>query len=149
MLDGERLSYRALDVEQIGSVYESMMGFEVERATGPSVGVRRRKKGMNLDIVFNVKELLDVDPGKRKKWLKDATECDLTGKPATELKNADTPEDVVAVLGKKISPRISARAGEWSRSRSGMTRITRTFEVTSSPRKPSPRVTPRRKLPSP
>ena len=27
ILDGERLSYRALDVEQIGSVYESMMGF--------------------------------------------------------------------------------------------------------------------------
>ena len=26
-LDGERISYRALDVEQIGSVYETMMGF--------------------------------------------------------------------------------------------------------------------------
>ena len=25
MLDGERLSYRALDLEQIGSVYEAMM----------------------------------------------------------------------------------------------------------------------------
>src|SRR5262249_21291821 len=27
LLDGERLSYRALDVEQIGSVYQAMMGF--------------------------------------------------------------------------------------------------------------------------
>ena len=26
----ERLSYRALDVEQIGSVYETVMGFTVE-----------------------------------------------------------------------------------------------------------------------
>ncbi len=33
----ERLSYRALDVEQIGSVYEAMMGFEVERAFGRSI----------------------------------------------------------------------------------------------------------------
>ena len=28
VLDGERISYRALDVEQIGSVYETMMGFQ-------------------------------------------------------------------------------------------------------------------------
>ena len=30
ILDGERLSYRTLDVEQIGSVYETMMGFDDE-----------------------------------------------------------------------------------------------------------------------
>ena len=35
VLDGERISYRALDVEQIGSVYETMMGFRLEPATGP------------------------------------------------------------------------------------------------------------------
>ena len=35
VLDGERISYRALDVEQIGSVYETMMGFRLETATGP------------------------------------------------------------------------------------------------------------------
>ena len=29
VLDGERLSYRALDVEQVGSVYEAMMGYAV------------------------------------------------------------------------------------------------------------------------
>ena len=29
----ERLSYRALDVEQIGSVYETVMGFTVEAAS--------------------------------------------------------------------------------------------------------------------
>ena len=32
ILDGERLSYRTLDVEQIGSVYEAMMGFELRVA---------------------------------------------------------------------------------------------------------------------
>ena len=35
VLDGERISYRALDVEQIGSVYEAMMGFELRRAARP------------------------------------------------------------------------------------------------------------------
>ncbi|HXS16480.1 MAG TPA: hypothetical protein VN764_04810, partial [Polyangiaceae bacterium] len=34
LLDGQRLSYRALDVEQIGSVYEALMGFDVERIVG-------------------------------------------------------------------------------------------------------------------
>src|SRR5690606_9914241 len=44
VLDGERISYRALDVEHIGSVYETMMGFRLETATGPSVGIRAQKK---------------------------------------------------------------------------------------------------------
>jgi hypothetical protein len=30
----QRLSYRSLDVEQIGSVYETVMGFTVEATTG-------------------------------------------------------------------------------------------------------------------
>ena len=34
ILDGERLSYRTLDVEQIGSVYERMMGFKIELTEG-------------------------------------------------------------------------------------------------------------------
>ena len=44
VLDGERISYRALDVEQIGSVYETMMGFRVETATGRSVAIKAQKK---------------------------------------------------------------------------------------------------------
>ena len=39
ILDGERLSYSALDVEQIGSVYEAMMGFELIVTRGPSIGL--------------------------------------------------------------------------------------------------------------
>ena len=39
ILDGERLSYRALDVEQIGSVYEAMMGFALQQAAGPSIAI--------------------------------------------------------------------------------------------------------------
>ncbi len=42
VLNGERLSYRALDVEQIGSVYETMMGFTVQ-TTGPSIALKPKK----------------------------------------------------------------------------------------------------------
>ncbi len=44
VLDGERISYRALDVEQIGSVYETLMGFRLETASGQSVAVKAAKK---------------------------------------------------------------------------------------------------------
>ncbi len=37
ILAGERLSYRTLDVEQIGSVYETVMGFKLEVATGTDI----------------------------------------------------------------------------------------------------------------
>ena len=40
VLDGERISYRALDVEQIGSVYETMMGFRLHTTSGKSLAVR-------------------------------------------------------------------------------------------------------------
>jgi hypothetical protein len=44
ILEGDRLSYRSLDVEQIGSVYEGIMGFAVERAESPSIGVYSKPK---------------------------------------------------------------------------------------------------------
>jgi hypothetical protein len=42
-LKGDRLSYRTLDVEQIGSVYETVMGFTVLTASGPAVAIRAGK----------------------------------------------------------------------------------------------------------
>ena len=43
ILDGERLSYRTLDVEQIGSVYETVMGFHLEVAEGRSIAIKPTK----------------------------------------------------------------------------------------------------------
>src|SRR6266404_2042023 len=42
-LGGEKLSYRTLDVEQIGSVYETVMGFTIETRTGPALAIRAGK----------------------------------------------------------------------------------------------------------
>ena len=39
VLDGERLSYRNLDVEEIGSVYQAIMGFRIERKTRAGIGL--------------------------------------------------------------------------------------------------------------
>jgi hypothetical protein len=39
-LEGQRISYRNLEVEQLGSVYEALMGWEVVRAATPAVRLR-------------------------------------------------------------------------------------------------------------
>ncbi|PZO42008.1 MAG: SAM-dependent methyltransferase [Shackletoniella antarctica] len=99
MLNGERLSYRALDVEQIGSVYEAIMGYEVEVAEGLAIGVRPK------DVVINIEALLAEEPGNRAKVLQDWAECKLTGKGLAALKEAKTPADLVAALGSRVSSR--------------------------------------------
>ncbi|MDV3001114.1 MAG: hypothetical protein N5P05_002720 [Chroococcopsis gigantea SAG 12.99] len=107
VLDGERLSYRSLDVEQIGSVYEAIMGYEVERASSPAIGVWSKPKGSksSVTVVVSVEEVLRTKAGERAKYLKDVAGCEITGKSLTELKDARTLEDVVAALGRKISPK--------------------------------------------
>jgi hypothetical protein len=44
ILDGERLSYRTLDVEEIGSVYQTIMGFRLEVTAGPSIAIIGKRK---------------------------------------------------------------------------------------------------------
>ena len=44
LLDGERISYRTLAVEQIGSVYEAIMGFGLHVASGPSIAIKPVKR---------------------------------------------------------------------------------------------------------
>lgn len=77
LFDGQRLSYKALDVEQIGSVYEALMGYHVEAMPGAAV----RMKGGRWT---SVDEVLEVKPAQRAKWLK--TETDLSKSQATKLK---------------------------------------------------------------
>jgi hypothetical protein len=105
VLDGDRISYRALDVEQIGSVYEAMMGFELLVARSPSIAVRPD------DVVVDLADLLTTKAADRARRLADEAGCKLTGAALDALKAAKTPEDVVAALGKKVSamtPRLVA-----------------------------------------
>jgi hypothetical protein len=101
ILDGERLSYRALDVEQIGSVYEAMMGFALQQAPGPSIAVSPK------NVVINLAELLQQKGSERAKWLGERAELKLSS--AAALSTARTVDDLQAALGKKVSrytPRV-------------------------------------------
>jgi N-6 DNA Methylase len=107
MLDGERLSYRALDVEQIGSVYEGIMGYAVERSASPSIGVNGKPKGSKVSttVVVDVAALVAAKSNDRTKILKDEANCEVSGSALQALKTAKTVEDMIAALGRKISHR--------------------------------------------
>ena len=101
VLDGERLSYRTLDVEQIGSVYESIMGFRVELTTGRSIAVRSQKR-TGASAVIDLDALLKVDASRRTNQLRAATDRSLTGTAATMLLEASTPEEIVQALDRNV-----------------------------------------------
>jgi len=106
ILNGERLSYRTLDVEQIGSVYEVTMGFELQIAQGPSIAIRSPKKH-GAPVTVNLEALLAEKPGDRGKVLKTETGQSLSGKAADALKAATTVPDIVAALGKKVATGVT------------------------------------------
>jgi hypothetical protein len=97
VLDGERISYRALDVEQIGSVYETMMGFRLQTTTGKSLAVRPAKK-RGAPSMLDLEAMLDVDPGKRAKWVQDHSDRKLAAKVASAVKDARSIEDLHSAL---------------------------------------------------
>ncbi len=97
VLDGERVSYRALDVEHIGTVYETMMGFRLETATGPSKAIRAAKKG-GAPTVVNFDDLLATPPKDRAAFLRKTTDRKLTAKREKALREADTMEALAAAL---------------------------------------------------
>ena len=101
VLDGERLSYRTLDVEQIGSVYEAVMGFRVELTTGRSIAVGSQKR-TGAAVVVDLDGLLALEAGKRAKALQDAIDRRLTGTVTTALRAASDVADVVAALERVV-----------------------------------------------
>lgn len=65
IFEGQRLSYSALDVEQIGSVYEALMGYKVERLLSPAVCVKESRAWVEVG------RLLDLAPARRASWLEE------------------------------------------------------------------------------
>ena len=70
VLNGERLSYRTLDVEQIGSVYEAVMGFTVQPAKGPVLAIKAGKHN-RTPVFVELDALLAVRGKERVKLLKE------------------------------------------------------------------------------
>ena len=101
VLDGERISYRALDVEQIGSVYETMMGFRLETAPGRAVAIKAQKRG-GASTTVDLDALLAVAPGRRAKWVQDHADRKLTPTVAKPLRAAKNRTDLHAALGRVV-----------------------------------------------
>jgi hypothetical protein len=104
LLGGERVSYRTLDVEEIGSVYQTIMGFGVEVVAGTAVAIKGKRKGGGVPAapVINLEVLLNL-PGKdRPKWLKEQADTELSGEANKRLKSAETLDDLLAALEKRI-----------------------------------------------
>jgi hypothetical protein len=109
-LDGqkvrERLSYRSLDVESIGSVYETVMGFTARRASERMIALRDEKKLPNF---IGLETLLAQKPADRLKWLKDQS-VKLTTKQAAAVKAAIDVEGLIEAFGSAVDERASPRA---------------------------------------
>ena len=101
VLDGERISYRTLDVEQIGSVYETIMGFRMEIATGRSVAIKPAKK-LGAPSTVDLDDLLAQSHGDRAKWLQARADRNLTDTVAKALRAAVTLEDLHAALDRVL-----------------------------------------------
>ena len=90
----ERLGYRTLDVEQIGSVYETVIGFEAKMADGPMIAAA---SDGGLPIFVDLDALSGLNAKAARKHLADRG-IRPTPRQATALGTARTPEDVIAAL---------------------------------------------------
>ena len=112
VLDGERISYRTLDVEQIGSVYETIMGFRLETATGHSVAIKPAKK-LGAPNTVDLDALLAQPNARRGRWLQERADRTITDRVAKGLREAETVDDLHAaldrVLDKDATPDITPR----------------------------------------
>ena len=109
VLDGERISYRALDVEHVGSVYETMMGFRLETAPGRAIAIKAAKKH-GAPATVAIEDMLDEAPAQRAKWLQDRTDRKLTDKVRRAVRDADSVAAALAaldpVIDKQATPDI-------------------------------------------
>lgn len=101
LLRGQRLLYSVLDVEQIGAVYETMMGFTVKLTTAPSLAIESGKPG-GASTVVALPELLAISGGKRAGWLKDNAERKPAPGVARQIATARTLPELEAALSRIV-----------------------------------------------
>jgi hypothetical protein len=108
-LEGQRLSYSALEVEQIGSVYERLMGYHVQRVFHPAVCLRPDR------VWLTAEEVLEQPPARRAKWLKEETGLQKAQaeKLAAAVQAAASPEEVLSALETvQVKGGMRARPGQ-------------------------------------
>ena len=114
VLGGERLSYRTLDVEQIGSVYETVMGFTVEPARAPMLAIRAGKNN-KVPVWVDLAALAGAGGAERAKLLKDWTgRSQLPAAVAQGVEGCDVGERAGARRLRRSSTRAPRREGRRS-----------------------------------
>ncbi|WP_341899532.1 DNA methyltransferase [Synechococcus sp. UW140] len=105
IVNGERISYRALDVEQIGSVYEGIMGYAVRRIPGRCIGLKSKPQGAKkqLTTAVDLDALLAMPSGKRKAWLEEEASTTLPPKSVAALKDASSEAELLEALVPRIN----------------------------------------------
>jgi hypothetical protein len=84
IFQGQRLSYRTLDVEQIGSVYEALMGYHVNVCKSPAVAIKIKNKKNAPKYWIESDTLQSVAAAQRLKWLQN--DCGFDKAIATKIK---------------------------------------------------------------
>ncbi len=97
-LDGERLSYRALDVEQIGSVYDGIMGFTIKTTSQSAFAFmyKSSKSAGRIILVANAEECLAKPASKRTSWIDEQFDIKLSlpKEINQRLADSETAEDL-------------------------------------------------------
>jgi len=108
----ERLSYRTLDVEQIGSVYETVMGFTVETAPGRALAIRAGKNN-RTPVFVDLDRLAAVKGKDRIKFLKEeADRGQLSAGVAKGVEAAKNAAELAAALDPIVDERGSPKKHE-------------------------------------
>ncbi|MCU0684370.1 MAG: N-6 DNA methylase [Polyangiaceae bacterium] len=114
--EGQRLSYRTLDVEQIGSVYESLMGYHVLRLESPAL--RLGKHGVWAEMGA----LRRLSPTDRARYLKET--CGLNPGPVQAIEKLikeAKPGD--AALAESLSPHAAGKRADIAQHRAEAGRL--------------------------
>ncbi|MGK3991618.1 DNA methyltransferase [Sorangium sp. So ce136] len=103
VLDGRPLSYRTIEIEQLGGLYEALMGYRVERAAGPTVCLRPDR------VWVSAAEALAQPAARRAAWL--AERAGLSRREAGHLGQALAAARTEADLLEALAP-LRARDAE-------------------------------------
>lgn len=106
VVDGERLSYRSLDVENIGAVYETMMGFSVYQSEGSTVLIG----GGMAPAAVELDALLEVKAADRVAKLEEWTGYKASAKNAKAVKEAKDAGELEVALGGVIRRDLTPKA---------------------------------------
>ena len=103
VVKGERISYRSLNVENIGVVYETMMGFSIYQSKGSCVVL----KGPEAPVAVELDELMSGPASSRAQAIADMTGWKPNAKAAKALKEANDKDELRIALEDRIRDDIT------------------------------------------